>query len=697
MALPINPGVNPALAGPKRTDIERNAVHSGAAQGTAREVAKQDVTAPAARADEGLTSKKVSEGVVMHELGGGVAEAQTDSGLAINFSGGHQSVKLPGGDEIFHSFGDGALKGQVGGQEVEVQPFLDETGGVYGYGYNRPDGTRVTVNLEDFTYVLENKYGNVTQSVGPDGSQVISMRSDFRNPQGRITKLEQNVYVGADGQVEGLGKNQDGLQVSGKEISFRNPAGLKISADLPLAFNKPLSGDLAAPTAPAAPPPTPAAAQNFKPGNAVLMEGTDHFTPGVPGNPAVGQGNLNPYIYNPPVGDGNVNTGSGLARYRTAAGTVLNFQNGITMMDVGGDARMTGSDFLPGGPVEVTQRNRPNAPPESQYRFADATGNRYTCFSDSLDFMVESPDGRAVQVMNPDGRVYGAIRTPDGQVKRFEIAPDGYNQHDAAMGFGWNPVKREYDKVFLQGDPNPIPLPYPIGEFQKMSGTAPGGQSSYPVSGQLPPGFGSVPPGPPQGPGFPPQGPGTPPQAPGGPQFPELAPSLGQEMASLQAEKAANPAGFSADKQARLDLLTKMAGNDPSGGARPAPGPWNPGQPSVMPRPGYPQQPMRPGFMDRLKYLFTGNPGNLQPPRGPERPGMGMPPSQNPMAGQLGGYPNGQYGYGPGLLAPFQGFVAQESAMTGMMGMWALMNTMNMGWGGAMFYTPFSPFSFGFF
>jgi hypothetical protein len=35
--------------------------------------------------------------------------------------------------------------------------------------------------------------------------------------------------------------------------------------------------------------------------------------------------------------------------------------------------------------------------------------------------------------------------------------------------------------------------------------------------------------------------------------------------------------------------------------------------------------------------------------------------------------------------------------MTSMMGMWAMMNTMNMGWGGAMWYTPFSPFTFGFF
>lgn len=697
MAVPINPGINnPAVSGPKRTDFERNAVQIGAAQSAAREVTKEDVTAPAARADQGLTSKKIAEGVIMHELGDGVAETRTDSGLAVNFSDQHQHIKLPGGDEIFHSFADNALTGQVGGQAVEIEPFQNPDGAVYGYGYNRPDGTRVTVNLEDLTYVLQSKHGNVTQSIGPDGGQVIHLRSDFRDPKGKISKLEQNVFVAPDGHVESLGKSQDGVQVSGKEISFRNPNGLKITADLPSPLSMPLSGDLAAP-APPPPAPTPPPVQNFTPGNPVLMEGTDHFTPGAPGNPAVGQGTLNPYIYNPPVGDGLVNTPSGLARFRNAAGTTLNFQNGLTMMDVGGDARVTLADGMAGGPVEVTQRPRPNGPPESQYRFNDATGNTYTCFSDSLDFMVASPDGRAIQVMQPDGRVYGAIRTPDGQVKRFEIAPDGYNNHDAGLGFGWDPVKREFNRVHLQGDPNPIPLPYPIGEFQKFSGTSAGAGQSYPTSGQLPPGFGA-PSGPPSGPQFPPQGP----PAAGGPQFAELSPSLGQELAALQAEKAANPAAFGPDKQARLDLLSKMTQADPYAGNRPSPGPQDPYAPSIMPRPGYPQQPMRPGFMDRLKYLFTGNPENLQgsqpmPPRGPLGPGMGMPPTQNPMGGQLGGYPNGQFGYGPGMLAPFQSFVAQESAQTSMMGMWALMNTMNMGWGGAMWYTPFSPFTFGFF
>lgn len=696
MAVPINPGMNPAVSGPKRTDFERNAVQIGAAQSAAREVKKDDVTAPAARADQGLASKKIAEGVVMHELGDGVAETRTDSGLAVNFSDQHQHIKLPGGDEIFHSFADNALTGQVGGQQVEIEPYQNPDGAVYGYGYNRPDGTRVTVNLEDLTYVLQNKHGNVTQSIGPDGGQVIHLRSDFRNPQGKITKLEQNVFVAPDGQVESLGKAQEGVQVSGKEISFRNPNGLKISADLPSPLTLPLSGELAAP-APAPTPAPPAAAQNFNPGNPVLMQGTDHFTPGAPGNPAVAQGTLNPYIYNPPVGDGLVNTPSGVARYRTGAGTVLNFQNGLSMMDVGGDARVTLADGMAGGPVEVTQRHRPNAPPEAQYRFNDGVGNRYTCFSDSLDFMVESPDGRAVQVMQPDGRVYGAIRTPDGQVKRFEIAPDGYNNHDAGLQFGWDPVKREYNRVNVQGDPNPVPLPYPIGEFQKFSGTSAGAGAAYPTSGQLPPGFAAPTPG---GPQFPPPtsgGPQFPPAAPGGPQFAELSPSLGQELQALQAEKAANPAAFPPDKQARLDLLSKMTQADPMAGMRPSPGPQDPYAPSVMPRPGYPQQPVRPGFMDRLKYLFTGNPQNLQPPQGPARPGLGMPPTQHPMAGQLGGYPNNQYGYGPGMLAPFQGFVAQESAQTSMMGMWALMNTMNFGWGGSMFYTPFSPFTFGFF
>jgi len=698
MAVPINPGMNPAVSGPKRTDFERNAVQIGAAQSAAREVQKEDVTAPAARPDQGLKSQVISPGVVCHELGDGVAEMRTDSGMAVNFSNGHQHIKLPGGAEIFHDLTDNSIVARDGGQPVEVEPFKNEQGQYYGFAYTRPDGTRVTVNTEDLTFVLQR--GQVTQSIGADGSQVIQMTSQFRGERGRFSDLKQTILVTPDGQVESLGKAQEGVQVGPKEMSFKNPGGAKITVELPAPLQVPLSGDLAAPPPPP-PPPAVAVPQNF--GNAVLMQ--DGYTPGAPGNPAVAQGNLNPYIYNPPVGDGLVNTPSGISRFRNAAGTTLNFQNGICMMDVGGDARLTTADGMAGGPVEVTQRIRPNAPPETQYRFNDTAGNTYTCFSDSLDFMVASPDGRAIQVMQPDGRVYGAIRTPDGQVKRFEIAPDGYNNHDAGMGFGWDNVKREYNRVHLQGDPNPIPLPYPIGEFQKFSSSSAGAGSAYPTSGQLPPGFGTPTPPVPTPPGqFPPTPPGqfTPGQmpptpAPGGPQFAELSPSLGQELAALQAEKAANPAAFPPDKQARLDLLSKMTQADPYAGARPTPGPQDPYAPSIMPRPGYPQQPMRPGFMDRLKYLFTGNPQNLQPPQSPARPGLGMPPTQHPMAGQLGGYPNNQFGYGPGMLAPFQSFVAQESAMTSMMGMWAMMNTMNMGWGGAMWYTPFSPFTFGFF
>ena len=185
------------------------------------------------------------------------------------------------------------------------------------------------------------------------------------------------------------------------------------------------------------------------------------------------------------------------------------------------------------------------------------------------------------------------------------------------------------------------------------------------------------------------------------PQPGQPGPNLQNELVGLQAEKAQNPAGFSPDKQARLDALERMLQGNPGAG-NPAPDPWSP---SIMPRPGFPQQGMRPGFFDRLKYLFTGNPTSLAP-------GRPAGPYQNPMANQCGGYPGQQYSCGGGgnpmtggpmggspMGGAFGTYMAMETAQTAMMGMWALSSSFSgfMPWGGTCFYTPFSPFMHSFF
>lgn len=71
----------------------------------------------------------------------------------------------------------------------------------------------------------------------------------------------------------------------------------------------------------------------------------------------------------------------------------------------------------------------------------------------------------------------------------------------------------------------------------------------------------------------------------------------------------------------------------PDGSYRSVPVPESAPFPPFMPVPGQVQQPVRPGFLSRLKYLFTGNPAHLQAPaRGPAPPWMTPFPSFNAAA-----------------------------------------------------------------
>lgn len=237
---------------------------------------------------------------------------------------------------------------------------------------------------------------------------------------------------------------------------------------------------------------------------------------------------------------------------------------------------------------------------ETVFKFQDSQGNDYQMFDDSMDFLVTSKDGKVRQHVLPDGTVLGVIQGED-RPYRFEITPKGEYKLDPGLMMQPSPSGQDVSVAYLPGamgaQAPSVQLPYPIPGDQANAGQhlEVFGAVKYPQSGLILPGFE----GPTQPvPQPPPQNPAQPAPQPPGPMSPPTAPVHNFEA-------------------------------------------------TYLPHPGMFQQPVEPGAMQRLKYMFTGNPMDLQP-RGyqPSPPWMGGYPSYGT------GYPQpGPMGY-PGMSDP---------------------------------------------
>ncbi|MBT9584983.1 hypothetical protein IV102_16690 [bacterium] len=578
MAGSIN-GYNPNAVGVPVSKYISNATHSGALQDTGKKatqvkadpVVESKVEKPAAPPPPeappelpGLTVKPQADG-------GQQLAADSGVNLTIDKDGKINNIDVPGDGSIQRQ-SDGQMTMQTpNGQQIPVQPYDAPEGGFAGYRFTRDDQTQVHVDLRDMSVGYISQDGKVMQVLQADGSQEISCSRAFKDPKtGLERQLDTKVLIHPDGSVESGGYNRD-LQVSAGKIQYKSPANFPLDIELPNRI-----AALAPPAQPAEPMKTAATAA---PQGPLLMEesGPKPFINVVLPN-QVG-------FSRDETGQTKIMLRSGLTLLHTSDATVVR------------DPKIT--DRLL--PAEVENFKSADGRIEKAFKFKDADGNQFRMFNDSMDFLVDSPDGRVRQHILPGGTILGQIQGGDGNYYRFEVTPQGEVKTD--RGLQIPPGALDKSIAYIpgpDGKPVGVGLPYPIPNDQANAGYTPNiyGSYDYPTSGQRLDAFQSGQAPPPQpGPTPPPnQGP-TPPYTQG-------------------------PAPM---------------GMPPQNGGY---------SPTVLPYQGFPQQPVEPGFMQRLKYMFTGNPSDIQP-----RQYFSPPP---PWMGAYPGSSNAPYSgiYDPSMVVP---------------------------------------------
>ncbi len=265
-------------------------------------------------------------------------------------------------------------------------------------------------------------------------------------------------------------------------------------------------------------------------------------------------------------------TPSGLMRTITADGLmVIGLPNGVAISHGPAGAMAMDSRTHQPIPVQIGMHRRPDGGEEYKYTFNDAQGHRYTLFSGSMDFSVESADGRSCQVVLPQGNVLSAVRGQDGGWYTHEAMPDGSQINRGGAQFAG-------DRVIMPNGAGVSPLPFP-------------------VSGYMPPGM--------------------------------------QEAAARQSQAqttagAARQAGSQGAPQSFSQNGGGIPGtpDNPLGGGGPVnnngqplhgnfgSGDFSP-HPSMHPREGFPQAEVRPGLWQRFKNFISGRPSNYMPPSQP--------------------------------------------------------------------------------
>lgn len=567
-----------------------NATHVGAAQNTGKEATLVEdsvaVQTPAAsEASQNIPGCRVST------REDGSQCYQTESGLVMNLAPNMKitSIEVPGEGIIQPRNGSFTLE-TANGAQLPVQSYGNETNPFEGYTYNRQDGTSVHINLSDLSvgYVSKSPEGQVWQEIDVRGNNTVHTNFKFKGKD-----LNSQVVISTQGEISVDGYDTS-VRVGSDRVQFKDPDNFTVNLKIP----QPIVG--LAPLAPAQTTSTPA------PNGPILMENTP--PPPHPEPPT--------QIPAKPVAHALLPSQVGFDRDE-AGQTAIMMRSGLTLLFTNADGAMVRDPRASDRMLPATVENYTSADGrvEKMFRFKDVAGNSYRMFQESMDVLIDSPDGKVRQHVLPNGTILGQVEGPDGQFKRFEVTPK--NEVKADPGFTIPPASTDRAQAYLTGPDGKsiqIELPYPIPSDQTNAGMYADmyGSPKYPQSGEKLPAFGN---------GAPPSTPTTPPGPPPGfqPAPPPQAPPM---------------AGFD-------PTMGPMAGFDPTMG--PMAGA------TVFPNPGQLQQPVEPSWTQRMKYMFTGNPADLQPrmQNSPPPPYMGAYP------GGYTGYPGGStyqpnpgYGYG---------------------------------------------------
>lgn len=385
------------------------------------------------------------------------------SGLTFETSGPQRLVNIPGQGQIKSVQVDGewTLQSPTGSAVDRVK---GEDGQTVGYRYENPDGSRVTVDIRDMSYSVQNKSGTMLQSFDHSGGQFIACESTYRTPDGQHHTFVKELYVDGAGQI--VGDNPDKMEFLGNKVRFTNPGGHVVTRDLTVGealSNPPTSA--AAPAAASASSTTVAAvespqilseADELK---KLLLDGLATFNPQLGGATE---------IESKPTAK---NLGNGAIEFSRGDRSTRMLPNGLVLgtNKTSGEAIaldvMTGQEF----PVEKTAVLGTSGQAETRFDVTNSLGQKFSLYSQRPDIIAESPSGDLQQWLSGDGSQRIAFKGPQG-LQTVQIAPNGMPTASDGAGLAPSGENKDLLDTFasVQGN-QPLPIPLSVAELQQRA------------------------------------------------------------------------------------------------------------------------------------------------------------------------------------------------------------------------------------
>lgn len=379
---------------------------------------------------------------------------QSPSGLRFEQSGPNVQLNIPGLGEIrTQQSGDDVRLVGPGGCAVEQLKAQD--GSQIGYSFEQKDGTKVSVDLRDMRYTLQNSSNTLLQSFDHSGGQFIVVESEYRTGPKQYEKFTKEVYVAADGSIPG--DNPDQVSYKGNKISFTNPGGHVVTRDLMMG-SAIKTADPAAPATSAAPATLlaedPAAAVSSHGGELV-----DLLTKGMQNPDSVGR----------------VKCDNGSVILKEGPVQLTCLPNGVAVGFNRDTNEAYSLDFSKGTPdpnslQPAALESIVNQQGKSELRITsqNALGEVYTTYSESRDVLVQAEGGKLTQWLRPNGGQVLAMQVGDS-LRSIEIGADGSVKNPGGIGLSTDLPNTTKLNCLVAPDGTNLKLPIAIDRAELLA------------------------------------------------------------------------------------------------------------------------------------------------------------------------------------------------------------------------------------
>ncbi len=379
---------------------------------------------------------------------------QSPSGLRFEQSGPSVQLNIPGLGEIrTQQSGDDVRIVGPGGCAVDQLKAQD--GSQIGYSFEQKDGTKVSVDLRDMRYTLQDKTNTLLQSFDHSGGQFIVVESEYRTGPKQFEKFTKEVYVAADGTIPG--DNPDQVSYQGNKISFTNPGGHVVTRDLMMGS--------ALKTEEAAAPVTssvPATLLAEDPAAPVASQGTELL------------GLLTKGMQNPDSVD-RVKCENGSVILKEGPVQLTCLPNGVAVGFNRDTKEAYSLDFSKGTPDPnslqpavlegiVNQQGKPEFRITSQ----NALGEVYTTYSESRDVLVQAEGGKLAQWLRPNGGQVLSMQVGDS-FRSIEIGADGSVKNPGGIGLSTDLPNTTKLNCLVAPDGTNLKLPIAIDRAELLA------------------------------------------------------------------------------------------------------------------------------------------------------------------------------------------------------------------------------------